>query len=1187
MFSLSNDLQPSLLSTVDRLMSSNQKTPKNEGFEDTLETAPFPIYEIDYKTPRFLRVNEATCKISGYTKQELLSINPSALLDVGSAQRFKERIKQGLAGQKIDESVEFKLKAKDGHDVWTVLHVKPTYKNGKLDSALVVAYDITERKKAEEALMKAKEQTEFDRKRLETLLEATPAAVVIVEAADGRFSFVNKRAMQLYGFDTLGLDLKENVAKVKARRPDGSIYPIEEMPVSRSLRFGIEVHNEEMIIENAKGRAFPIIASTAPLRDIQGNITAAIVVWEDITERKKAEDEIKASENKYHSLFTNMIDGFAYHKIVLDKTGKPSDYVFLEVNHAFEELTGLRREKIIGKKVTEVLPGIENDSADWIGTYGKVALTGKPVEFENFAEPLGQWYRVSAYCPERGFFVAAFENITELKKAEENLKKTLEKEHFLAEIVRKASVALAVGYPDGSIGQVNDAFERLTGYSQEELKQITWNTVLTPPEYFNFEKTKLKELEKTKKPVQYEKEYIKKDGSRVPIELFVHPFLDKEGNTTHYFAFITDITERKKTEEAIKESESTLQNIIDGSPAFIFLKDRGGRFITINKLLEESLGMKREELRGKTDHDIFSKEVADYYRKNDLKVLETKLPIQTEEIFDSPDGKKYTLLANKFPLFNSSGEVIATCSISLDITERKKAEEALKHRNRDLEQLQLRLEAKAAEVEEYATRMEELVEERTSSVKRQASLIDLSPDAIIVRGLDGIISFWSVGAEKLYGWTAQEAVGQVSQDLLKTVFPISQPEIIAEIRVTGSWSGEIRHKTKDGRDVIVESRWLAERNRTGRVIDILESNVNITERKKAEAAVLSERQRLFDVLETMPAMVCLITSDYHIAFANRSFRDRFGESKGRPCFEFCWGQSEPCKFCESLIPLKTGKPHNWEVTGPDGSVIEAHDYPFTDIDGKRLVLEMDIDITTRKKAEAQALESARKLKDAERLAAIGATAGMVGHDIRNPLQAITSDVYLAKSELANLPNSEEKKNILESLEETEKNIDYINKIVQDLQDYTRPINPKIEESDLNQVFEGILKKNGIPSNVDVNVRISKDARAIKADAYYLNRIMSNLITNAVQAMPQGGKLNIKAHKEKGETVIAVEDTGVGIPKDVQAKIFTLMFTTKSKGQGFGLPVVKRMTESLCGTVTFESEVGKGTKFIVRLPPPKK
>lgn len=255
------------------------------------------------------------------------------------------------------------------------------------------------------------------------------------------------------------------------------------------------------------------------------------------------------------------------------------------------------------------------------------------------------------------------------------------------------------------------------------------------------------------------------------------------------------------------------------------------------------------------------------------------------------------------------------------------------------------------------------------------------------------------------------------------------------------------------------------------------------------------------------------------------------------------------------------------------------------------------DITERKKAEAAlneykanleklVEERTKQLKESERMAAIGATAGMVGHDIRNPLQAITSDIYLAKTELALMPETEEKKNTVESLTEIEKNIDYINKIVQDLQDYARPLNPQMEESDLRQIVESLFVKNGFPENVEVKVDVAKDTRKIRVDAYYLNRILFNLVTNAVQAMPQGGKLTIDAHKEENDTVITVADTGVGIPKAIQEKMFTLMFTTKSKGQGFGLPVVKRMIESLGGTVSFESEEGKGTKFMVRLPPPR-
>ncbi len=224
-----------------------------------------------------------------------------------------------------------------------------------------------------------------------------------------------------------------------------------------------------------------------------------------------------------------------------------------------------------------------------------------------------------------------------------------------------------------------------------------------------------------------------------------------------------------------------------------------------------------------------------------------------------------------------------------------------------------------------------------------------------------------------------------------------------------------------------------------------------------------------------------------------------------------------------------------------------------------------------------------KLKDSERLAAIGATAGMVGHDIRNPLQAITSDVYLMKTELADLPESEEKKNSVESLEEIEKNIDYINKIVADLQDFARPLKPNVEEANFKTILDELFERSILPENIDVTVKIQPETMKLVADCNYLTRIMYNLVTNAVQAMPSGGKLTIQAYNEANYSFITVNDTGVGIPDSVKEKLFTPMFTTKSKGQGFGLAVIKRMTEALGGTVSFESKEGKGTTFIVRLP----
>jgi signal transduction histidine kinase/CheY-like chemotaxis protein/PAS domain-containing protein len=147
--------------------------------------------------------------------------------------------------------------------------------------------------------------------------------------------------------------------------------------------------------------------------------------WEVIesSEARIVKDALARSEQKLHSLSQNMSEGFAYHRIVLDARGRPCNYVFLQANEAFEKLTGLKTKNIVGKRVTEVLPGIESESTDWIGKYGKVALTGKPIQFESYSERLKTWYSISAFSPHKGFFAVTFSNITERKHAEEAIRR--------------------------------------------------------------------------------------------------------------------------------------------------------------------------------------------------------------------------------------------------------------------------------------------------------------------------------------------------------------------------------------------------------------------------------------------------------------------------------------------------------------------------------------------------------------------------------------------------------------------------------------------------------------------------------------------------------------------------------------------------------------------------------------------
>ncbi|NLF89713.1 GAF domain-containing protein [Candidatus Bathyarchaeota archaeon] len=233
--------------------------------------------------------------------------------------------------------------------------------------------------------------------------------------------------------------------------------------------------------------------------------------------------------------------------------------------------------------------------------------------------------------------------------------------------------------------------------------------------------------------------------------------------------------------------------------------------------------------------------------------------------------------------------------------------------------------------------------------------------------------------------------------------------------------------------------------------------------------------------------------------------------------------------------------------------------------------------------EELAKQRLEQLKDSERLAAIGATAGMVGHDIRNPLQSIIGDLYLVKAEISGMQNSREKESIAECVNSIEESVDYINKIVQDLQDYARPLQPSYKEVDLEDLLKEVTFKNSLPATIEVSVLVDDKSKTIVTDASMLKRVLINLVNNAVQAMPEGGKLSLTASEDNGDCVLVVADTGVGIPEDRRSKLFVPLMTTKSKGQGFGLPVVKRMTESLSGNVSFESQIGQGTKFIVRLP----
>ena len=230
------------------------------------------------------------------------------------------------------------------------------------------------------------------------------------------------------------------------------------------------------------------------------------------------------------------------------------------------------------------------------------------IEKAKITEPSG--YIIKPY--DRNELKYAIELAIYKNQMNKELKEIYNREQYLADIIRNATVSIGTGYPDGRLGFVNKAFEKLTGYSEEELKTIKWNQELTPEKWKLIEQNFLDELELSKKSVQYEKEYRKKDGSIVPIEIVVNPHLDSKGNIDHYFTFITDITERNKIQNDLKASEGLLRGLFDNMPSGMSVYkvnndgSKGSDYIIqeFNKYSQRIEGMKRKEVIGKSLYDI-------------------------------------------------------------------------------------------------------------------------------------------------------------------------------------------------------------------------------------------------------------------------------------------------------------------------------------------------------------------------------------------------------------------------------------------------------------------------------------------------------------------------------------------------------------------------------------------------------
>ena len=523
-------------------------TESEELFSATFEQAAVGIAHVA-PDGRWLRVNQKLCEIVGYSKDELMKLTFQDITFQDDLDTDLEYVRRMLAGEIKSYSMEKRYIRKDKSIVWINLTVSLVRKpSGEPKYFISVVEDITTRKKTETELHKSEELI-AQLKRVEAALRESESRFRIIVESDPDCVNIVSIDGQLLDMNPAGLRIIEagDGAEILGRQIIELVHP-EDRPTYLKLQHEVILGGTGQIqyrIVSLKGTERWIDGHSVALRADDGSVSSILNVLHDITARKRGEEKLRASEELYRSLFENMMNGFAYCKMLFDQ-GRPQDFIYLEVNSAFESLTGLKN--VVGKKVSEVIPGIRESDPMLLEIYGRVALTGKPETFEIYVEALKMWFSISVYSPKKEYFVAVFDVISERKQAEE------EKARLLA-IIEESPDFIGVADLQGNLQYHNLAAKKMVGLPENaDLTHLKirdmhpgWAAKLVEEEGIP---TILREGSWKR-----ENALLHRNGSEIPVSQVLVIHRDSSGEPKFISTIMRDITENRKLENQLRQSQ--------------------------------------------------------------------------------------------------------------------------------------------------------------------------------------------------------------------------------------------------------------------------------------------------------------------------------------------------------------------------------------------------------------------------------------------------------------------------------------------------------------------------------------------------------------------------------------------------------------------------------------------------------
>jgi two-component system sporulation sensor kinase A len=715
---------------------------------------------------------------------------------------------------------------------------------------------------------------------------------------------------------------------------------------------------------------------------------------------------------------------------------------------------------------------------------------------------------------------------------------------------------------DGKILDCNEAVLRLHGLSRDEYIGKSVYDFIEPEDRQRAIEEASEVVEKGH--LRSEVRALRKGGGTFDAEINVSLLKDASGEPRAFLGVTRDITEWNKNKESLKKAEEKFRSIFENANDCMIYLDATGRILDVNKRAVEVLGGSKKELLGKhfAKLGIFSPRDIPMVLSSFAKILASKKDALIIRI-KNKEGREIPLEC--VGSLTKIDDKLAILIIARDITEREKTEEALKE-----------------------------------SEERLRQLIECAPDAIYINDLQGNFIDGNKQAENLTGYRREELIGKNFLKigiLPKRYLPKAAKALMKNFLGQRTGPDEFELIRKDGRRVTVEISTFPVK-RGGRV-EVIGIARDITERKQMEEKLrqysehleelvkkrteeLLESEKKYSVLVEEASDGVAIIQDEKIVFVNK---------KGAETLSFSRDELIEVPF-EKLVDerYRTLARKRYEMRLRGEKVPATLEIELIAKNGERIPVELSDtlityqnrpanlvivrDIGERKRTEEQRLKL-------EKLATIGELSTMVAHDLRNPLTSIRNACFYIKN-ICPCHGNAECKTALEMLDIIEKETLFANNIINDLLDFAakRPLQKK--RQNINKLIEHSLIESNIPENIKVKKEFTKKAIAT-IDEKQLERVFLNLIKNAVQAMPNGGKLTVTTNEAEDYVEIVFTDTGVGIPDENMSKIFTPLFTTKAKGIGMGLPICKRIVEEHGGTIEVKSKVGQYTTFIIKLP----